>query len=150
MRLRQERLDGDSRDGAGEYVVLGGGRLGASIARRLRAAGHAVTLVDERQDATDLPGVCGDPSDRRVLARAGLSERSTVVVATRRDRRNLLVAQLVRTRFAVREVLVLVNTPDRRDLVAETGHEPVCVTSVVSEAVTERLDGLSTDRERAG
>ena len=148
MRLIQDRLGDDDPAGA-EYVVLGGGQLGASIVGRLRAAGHAARLVDGNQDTTDVPGVTGDPSDRRVLEEAGLSADATVVVATPRDRRNLLIAQIVRTQFEVDDVLVLVNAPDRQELVAETGHEPLCVTRVLSEAVSERLGDVSTNREEA-
>ena len=142
MERLRDRLGGDgSADETAEYVVLGAGGVGVSIAEELRAAGHAVTLVGEQQSTTDLPGVTGRPDDRRVLERAGLSERSTVVVATPRDRRNLLVAGLVRSRFGVADCLVLVNAPDRMDAVAAADLEAFCVTSELSAAVVDRLTG---------
>jgi len=58
-------------------------------------------------------------------------------VATPDDGRNLLVAQLVRTRFDVGGVFVLVHTPDRSDPVAEAGHEPICATSALADAVAD-------------
>jgi Trk K+ transport system NAD-binding subunit len=139
QRLREQLGGDDSADGTAEYVVLGDGRLGVSIARRLRAAGHTVGLVDERRDATGLPGVTGRPDDRRVLERAGLTDRTTVVVATPRDRRNLLIAGLVRAHFDVADCLVLVNNPDRVEAVAAADHEALCVTSELSAVVTDRL-----------
>jgi trk system potassium uptake protein TrkA len=143
MERLRDRLGGDdSADATAEYVVLGAGGVGVSIANGLRAAGHTVRLVGEQQSSTGLPGVAGAPDDRRVLERAGLTERSTVVVATPRDRRNLLVAGLVRSRFEVADCLVLVNAPDRMDAVAAADLEGFCVTSELSAAVVDRL----TDR----
>lgn len=140
MQLVRSRTGGDdSGHEADEYVVLGGGNLGVSIARRLRTAGHAVRLVDEHRDSTAFPGVTGSPTDRRVLEAAALTERSTVVVATPRDRRNLLVAGLVRAHFEVADLVVLVNTPDRLDAVTTVDHEPFCVTSELSAAVFDHL-----------
>lgn len=127
--------DGD----AAEYYVLGGGHLGKAVAERIQADGYAVSLVDESHDSSDLPGLQGNPADIRTLAEAGLSGAPTVIVATPLDRQNLLIAQLVRAHFDVHRVIVLVNAPERFDLLAETGHELVCATSAVSDALVDNL-----------
>jgi len=123
-----------------EYVVLGGKHVGESIARRLRGDGHPVSLIDETHESDVVPTRSGDPGDVRVLEDAGVSADSVVIVATPRDGRNLLLAQIVRTHFDVTDVLVLVNDPERHDLVADTGHEPVCVATALSEAVASTLE----------
>lgn len=135
-----------SRDDA-EFYVLGGEHLGASIARRLQADGHSVNLVDETHDPADIPSRRGDPGALPVLEDAGVDEGSTVIVATSRDRQNLLVAQLVRAHFDVDDILVVVNAPDRYDLVAEAGHEPICVTTVLTDSVVEGLENVRPDVE---
>ncbi|AZH26940.1 NAD(P)-binding protein [Haloplanus aerogenes] len=129
--------------GAGhEYFVLGGGHVGTSVARHLRTAGHAVTVVDEAHDPADEPGIRGDPTDHRTLDAAGITDAATVVVAMPQDGLSLLVAQLVRTRFGVTDVRILVRTPDRCDVVADAGHEAICVTTVLSDAVVAKLETL--------
>jgi trk system potassium uptake protein TrkA len=120
-----------------DYCVLGGGHLGEAVTRRLQAAGHEVHLVDETRTPEDLPAERGDPADVDLLAAAGVGDASTVVVATPEDGRNLLVAQLVRAHFDVPEVLVLVNVPDRCDVVADVGHEPVCATAALTDTLFE-------------
>lgn len=143
MKLKPNlsRRDGsDGEEGKQEYYVLGGGHLGEWVARRLQSAGHSVTLIDETRDPAEIDGEQGDPRDVQVLADAGLSSASRVVVATPRDSRNMLIAQLVRTHFEVPEVIVLVNTPERCTLVAEAGHEPVCATSALSDALVDNLE----------
>jgi trk system potassium uptake protein TrkA len=142
MRLRstlrtsaETSVDGPETD----CYVLGGNPLGVAIARQLHAAGHDVTFVDAdaNVDVDDLPTLRGDPRDVTVLSDAGVTETSTVVVATPEDGRNLLVAQLVRARFGVSNVFVVVHSPERFDLVAEAGHEPICATTVLADAVAD-------------
>jgi len=136
LSTREESSD----TGTTDYYVLGSGPVGVAVARRLHAAGHAVTVVGETHDPTDLPTVRGNPSDVGTLADAGITEASTVVVTVPRDARSLLVAQLVRTRFGVSDVRLLVYDPDRYDLVADVGHEPICVTTALSDAVVDDLE----------
>jgi trk system potassium uptake protein TrkA len=125
-------------DGATCYV-LGGGHVAAAIAGRLRTDDRPVSVVSESYEPSEPPGLRGDPTDARVLDAAGVAGASTVVVATRSDRRNLLIAQLVRTRFDVPRVVVLVNAPERLEPLAEAGHEPVCATSALADVLTERV-----------
>lgn len=121
------------------HYVLGGARAGTVIAEQLHASGHRVAIVDDAYESTVVPGVVGDPVDSGVLAEAGVATASAVLVMTRSDRRNLLAAQLVRTRFDVPRIITLVHEPDRRSLFADAGHEPVCMTTILAEAVDERI-----------
>jgi len=125
-----------------EYVVLGGGHVGAAVARHLRRAGHAVTVVDETHDPADVPGIRGDPTDRGTLDAAGITDSATVVVAMPQDGLSLLVAQLVRVHFGVDDVRILVQTPDQCDVVADAGHEAICATTALSDAVVAELAAL--------
>ena len=134
LRTRAEPTTGGPET---RCYVLGGSHLGIAVARRLHAAGHDITLVDADVHADDLPTLQGDPWDVTVLADAGVTETATVVVATPDDGRNLLVAQLLRTRFGISEAFVVVHTPERFDLVAEAGHEPICATTVLADAVVD-------------
>jgi len=121
------------------HYVLGGEHLGSAIARRLREDGNTVCVVDESHDRSETPGIRGDPTDARTLETAGVDSGSTVVVATESDSRNLLIAQVVRAWFDVTDVVVLTNTPDRIDTFTEAGHDPVCATAALSDALVETL-----------
>lgn len=124
-------LPTDPRDGP--VYVLGDGRLGTAVDRRLRAAGREVVLIDGRSVEAD------DTVDVAALTAAGITPDVTVVVATTSDARNLLVAQLLRTRFEVDHVVVLTHRPDRVELVADAGHEAVCATDILSAGLADRL-----------
>jgi Trk K+ transport system NAD-binding subunit len=134
---RWSRGDQSPATDENSYYVLGGEHVGLAVARRLQAEGCPVTVVDESHEPGELPGIQGDPTDLQVLTEAGIGDTSTVVVATHSDRRNFLVAQLVRAHFDVPRTVVLTHDPDRFTLLAEAGHEPFCVSTALSEALSE-------------
>lgn len=121
------------------HYVLGGAHVGTAVAERLVATDRRVAIVDETYEANGIPGIAGDPADVAVLSAAGLDGASTAVVATRSDRRTLLVAQLVRTRFDTTRIVALVEDPDRLPLFEDAGHEPFCVTTALAGALDEAV-----------
>lgn len=123
-----------------EYYVLGGESVGRAVARRLSATGQSVVVVDETHDTDDIPGIRADPGDLTALAETGLGDAAGVVVATREDGRNLLIAQLVSAHFDVEHVRVLVNDPERSALVAAAGHDPISATAALADALVDDLD----------
>jgi len=129
------------------YYVLGAGRFGAAIAHHLEAAGHAVRLIDEAQGPDDRSGFRADPEDVAALEAAGVADASTVIVATDEDSRNMLIAQKVRTHFDVPRVLVLVHDPDRCDLFEDIAHEPICVSTTLSNALVDQVSSTPTRPE---
>jgi trk system potassium uptake protein TrkA len=136
-----------TEDADGDWFVLGGEHLGAAIARRLQIQGIEVTLVDESHDSREIPGVQGDPENMDLLSAAGRADASKVIVATEKDTKNLLISQLVDTTFDVDDILVLVNIPERNDLVEASGHEPICTTSALSEAVVGTIEPRILEEE---
>jgi len=137
IRFNEADQPGGATD-APNYV-LGDDHVGIAVAEQLRTDGRKVATVNGSHKSDDIPGFVGDPSATELLSEAGVGAASTVLVATRTDRRNLLIAQLVRTRFDVPRVVVFVNDPERLSLFTAAGHEPFCVTTALSEAVGEAL-----------
>jgi len=125
-------------DSPTEYAVIGDDHVGTAVAGRLADAGHDVAVVGESADPTQARSVRGDPTDLATLSNADVAGASTVVVATRTDARGLLVAQLVRAHFGAPAV-VLTNDPDRLDTVEDAGHDSVCATTAIVDAIVEEL-----------
>lgn len=132
-----QRLSSDGAEGS--HYILGGGPVAIAIAEELQAAGHSVVVVDEAYESGSIPVFSGDPAAKAVLTESGLDDRATVVVASRSDHRNLLIAQLVRTGFDVQDVVVFVHDPDRAPIFADAGHKPFCVTSAVAAGFGETI-----------
>ncbi len=76
-------------------LVIGGGRVGRSVARALKSRGVAFNLVEKREEMRPrLAGladrlVMGDAARREVLDEAGLAEAPSVVITTSDDAVNL-------------------------------------------------------------
>ena len=130
----------------GPTVVVGGGQLGRSIARRLAGTGR-VHYVDRDQltverAAREHPAThVVDLTDRRALATV-VEDATAVVVATPHDATNLLVAQHCRTVFDVPRVVVVVADPRNRDIYPPDV-ERVCAAATLSDAVTATVVGES-------
>lgn len=122
-----------------DLYVLGDTPLSEAVATRLRNDGQRVALVGVDLDSESVPTYNADPTDVRNLEAVGIGTNSTVVVTTRDDSRNFLIAQLMRSKFDVDRTLVLTNRPDRLDAFDHAEHEPVCVTSALADTVIDRL-----------
>lgn len=120
-----------------DVYVLGDGVVGAEVTRRLLEDDHSVALIDGSSGPGEVPAYRADPTDLSALADAGLADASTVIVATSSDSRNLLAAQLIRSRFDVQRVLVVANDPGRVDVFADAGHDPVCATTALTDAIVD-------------
>lgn len=147
-------------DDGGDSVVLGiaGGRLGGTPRRRVAVVGSSrgtralaahladrfdVTFVSDRQALLGgLPENVETLSDSldgdSALAGAGI-EADAAVVATDRDRTNLLVAQQLKTASGVGRIVVRLNDPEREDVFAAAGVATVCPSDHVAPAVETLL-----------
>ena len=135
------------------FVIVGTGRIGASLVRRLVAAGHEVSTVDTRpskcaelDDELGSVSVHGDGTEAGVLARAGAGRADVFVAATGSDESNLVACQLARHRFGAGRTIALVNIPEHERLFHLLGVD-VCVntTALVVENIEGVLSGLSEE-----
>ena len=99
-------------------IIIGGGRVGRTRAKRLENRGEFVVIVesDDRQieqARSDGHTVYeGDGTDTEVLRKAGIEDTKRFIAATRDDNINLLACQLARTTFGIEAVYSQVNQPD--------------------------------------
>jgi trk/ktr system potassium uptake protein len=127
-------------------VVIGCGRVGSAVAKRLDSEGWDVTAVDEKEEALARLGdtwaggfVVGHGMDERVLREAGIDEADAVVVATDGDNTNLVVAQVAQKRYGIDCVVVRVLDPARAEFYAARGLRTVCPTSTAIDVLTESV-----------
>jgi trk system potassium uptake protein TrkA len=129
-----------------KLVVIGCGRVGASVAREFQADGWDVTAVDEKEEAlsrlgSNWPGsfVVGHGMDSEILRRAGADEADAVVVATNGDNTNLVIGQVVTKRYGVGCVVVRILDPARAEFYAARGMQVVCPTQSAIGALAETV-----------
>jgi trk system potassium uptake protein TrkA len=100
-------------------VVVGGGKVGISVARTLLALNHEVAIVeqdrarfDRLEDEFEHRAIYGDGTELFVLERAGIRRPPDIVVAvTGDDEDNIIICQLAREKYGVPKVIARVNDP---------------------------------------
>ena len=86
-------------------VIIGCGRVGASVAKQLAGEGWDVTCVDDDEMALTRLGdwqggfVVGHGMDLDVLDRAGVAGADAAVVSTDGDNSNVVIGQMLQRRY---------------------------------------------------
>jgi len=127
-------------------VIVGCGRVGATLADQLDRTGHQVVILDVSSGAFDrLPSsfggsaIRGDGTDEDVLRRAGTEGADVFVAVTEGDNRNIMSAQLAVEALAVPKVIAKINDPLRAAAYAELGIATLCRTGLMVDAVNSYL-----------
>jgi trk system potassium uptake protein TrkA len=125
-------------------LVIGCGRVGSTVAKRLASEGWTVTAVDEKEAALSRLGedwkggfIVGHGMDTSVLREAGIEDADVVVVATDGDNTNIIIGQVAQKRFGIECTVVRVLDPARADFYAERGMRTVCPTSTAIDVLIE-------------
>ncbi len=93
-------------------VIMGCGRVGASLAAALERLGHDVAVIDKNQQAfrrlgIDFHGqqVVGIGFDRQVLVEAGIERAGAFAAVSSGDNSNIISARVARENFGVEHVV---------------------------------------------
>lgn len=127
-----------------EIVIVGCGRVGASLARGFDATGAAVTVVDINPTAfgrlgEDFGGemVVGTGVDEGTLRRAGIERADAFAALTNGDNRNIMAAQVAKVIFDVDRVICRIYDPIRASIYRELGMETICSTTITSGLIRD-------------
>lgn len=134
-------------------VIVGCGRVGATLAEIFDQAGHEVIVLDTSTLAFErLPStfggsaVRGDGTDEDTLRRAGAEDADVFLTLTEGDNRNVMAAQVAVEALAARRVVAKINDPLRAAAYAELGIATICRTTLMADAVSGWL-GLPVSGE---
>jgi trk system potassium uptake protein TrkA len=129
-----------------QVVVIGCGRVGSAVAKRLSREGWSVSVVDEAVEAfarlgADFQGETfeGHALDTEVLELAGIGDAEACVVATNGDNTNLLTAQIVKRKYGVECTVVRVLDPGRAELYERLGLHTVCPTKRAIDTLADAV-----------
>ena len=104
-------------------VIMGCGRVGASLAVDLSKAGHSVAVIDKRPEAFDRlpPGfdartIVGIGFDREILEEAGIKEADAFIAVSNGDNSNIVSARVAREHYHVDKVIARIYDPRRAEI----------------------------------
>jgi trk system potassium uptake protein TrkA len=109
-------------------VVMGCGRVGSAIARRLEGAGHSVAVIDQDPEAfrrlgPDFGGrqVTGLGFDRQTLLDAGIDSAGAFAAVSSGDNSNIISARVARETFGVQHVVARIYDSKRAEVYERMG-----------------------------
>lgn len=127
-------------------IIVGCGRVGSTVARRLDSMGHDVVVIDRKKDAfrrlgKDFGGrtLTGVGFDRDLLVEAGIGPESAVMAVTNGDNSNVMIARVAREMFGVERVVARIYDPRRAAIYERLGISTVATVSWASKRVFQLI-----------
>jgi trk system potassium uptake protein TrkA len=129
-----------------QVIVIGCGKVGASLSRALVEQGHDVVIIDsdssliQMADDIDCIKITGVPIDRDVLKQAGIETADVVCAVTQIDNINIMSAQVAREVFNVKKIITRVFNPANREVFEEFGLDTICSTDLTVQAFLREIE----------
>ena len=141
-------------------VILGCGRVGASLATALQRLDHTVAVVDKDESAFHRLGkeftglrVTGNGFDRDVLVEAGIESAAAFAAVSNGDNSNIIAARVARETFGVEHVVARIYDPKRAEVYQRLGIPTVATVPWTTDRFLRMLlpEGVATAwREPSG
>lgn len=132
-------------------VVMGCGRVGASVADGLSRIGHDVAIIDRDSNAFNRlsPEFTGDRVqgmgfDRDVLLRSGIEEAGAFAAVSSGDNSNIIAARLARETFGVPRVVARIYDAKRAAVYERLGIPTIATVPWTTDRL---LDALTRESE---
>jgi trk system potassium uptake protein TrkA len=129
-----------------KIVIVGCGRVGASLAASYDAAGHQVVILDistkafgRLADTFRGAAVRGDGTDEDTLRRVGAQDADVFLALTEGDNRNVMSAQVAAEGLGAKRVIAKINDPVRAAAYAELGLTTLCRTTLIADAISAHV-----------
>lgn len=134
-------------------IIVGGGKVGAFLAKDLRCRGHSVVVVEKDKQKcekiaseTDVMVINGDGCDERYLEEAQVGRADVLAAVTGDDDDNLVACQLAKSTFNVPKIVARVNNPKNEHIFQKMGIRAISSTTVISRLIEEEatIDDIIT------
>lgn len=131
-------------------VIMGCGRVGASLAKALVRIDHQVAVIDRDESAfrrlgADCPGlrVLGRGFDRDVLAEAGIEQADAFAAVSSGDNSNIISARVAREMFGVQRVVARIYDAKRAAVYERLGIPTIATVPWTTDRFIRTLVGDS-------
>jgi trk system potassium uptake protein TrkA len=126
-------------------VIMGGGKMGLSLASFLISDGHDVTLIENDQGLCDIASseldamiICGNGTNGKVLKEANIEDADVFVAATGNDEVNLLSCILV-NEYNIPKIIARVSDITHSHAFKEVGIDSVVSPELTTASYVEKL-----------
>jgi trk system potassium uptake protein TrkA len=128
------------------FVIMGCGRVGATLAQTLEARGHSVAVIDQNPEAFrrldaefDGKRVTGLGFDRETLVQAGIEDAFAFAAVSDGDNSNIIAARVVRETYGVNNVVARIYDPRRAQIYQRLGIPTVGTVRWTADQILRRM-----------
>ncbi|NYE94057.1 trk system potassium uptake protein TrkA [Psychromicrobium silvestre] len=128
------------------YVIMGCGRVGATLAHTLEDSGHTVAIIDQddrafRRLRKSFSGrkVTGIGFDRETLKQADIEQAYAFAAVSSGDNSNVLATRVARETFHVEHVVARIYDPGRAEIYQRLGIPTVAAVRWSADQVLRRI-----------
>lgn len=128
------------------FVIMGCGRVGATLAQSLEGDGHSVAVIDMNPEAfrrldASFSGkkVTGLGFDRGTLQQAGIEDAYAFAAVSDGDNSNIISARVVRETYGVNNVVARIYDPHRAEIYQRLGIPTVATVRWTADQVLRRM-----------
>ncbi len=132
---------GHPTDKSNRVVIVGGGRVGLTLARMMEEEGmaHGLSLVEKEEETatllaeqlSDVLVINGDALDESILDEVNIDKASAVVALTQEDEDNILLS-LVAKQYGVGRTFALINKPIYNHMLSHLGVDVIVNPNAIS------------------
>ena len=126
-------------------IIMGGGRVGLTLASALIKANFDVTLIERDQDLCSIASseldalvICGNGTDVKTLEEANIAEADAFVAATGNDEANLLACILVKD-YKPKKLIARISDPAHEDAFRKVGIDATVSPELTAASYLEKL-----------
>lgn len=129
-------------------VIMGGGKVGESLARRILENRHEVKLIEVSRERSyklanelDIEVICGDGTNIAVLENAGVREADCFIAISGNDADNLVASQLAKNYFKAKKVIARANDPRNMEMMHVLGVDyAVSSTEIIARIIEQEAN----------
>jgi trk/ktr system potassium uptake protein len=127
-------------------VIMGCGRVGATLARALEVREHTVAVIDLNPDAFRRLGpvfggrqITGSGFDREVLRESGIDQAEAFAAVSSGDNSNIIAARVARESFGITNVVARIYDPGRAEVYERLGIPTVATVRWTADQILTRI-----------
>lgn len=136
-------------------IILGCGRVGSTLAGRLDAEGHSVSVIDKKprvqlrylSDAFGGTFLQGNGFHRNILKQAGIERADAFIAVTSGDNTNIVGARVARDAYRVPKVVARIYDPRRAEIYRDLGIPTVATVRWTTNQIHQLLFHRDLDAE---
>jgi len=128
-------------------VIVGGGKVGYYLAKRLYKNKHTIALIEKDKSVCeevtkdlDILVINGDGCDSRTLESAGCTRADVLAALTGVDQDNIIVCQMAKELFHISRTVARVNDSQNEQIFNELGIDvPIDSTGIIARIIEEEV-----------